>query len=620
MKCTRFEIKNFKGIRNLSLDLMAHPQGRIIALVGLNESGKTTLLEALDYLQLGIDDSDPLDLLGLNRDDPHDLIPISARGNFNGSIEIAVAVELDDDDKDMLRRFLSERDFRIEDLSDSFTVTDTYSFRDSTYEGRRAKWNFNPHGVFRRGRKIRPLAGDHELWNETVEFLRARMPSIWYFPNFLFDFPNRIYTEPDDADDSTRRFYRHLLQEILSSVDTDATLERHISQRILSDNRPDETALNQLLLELGRRITEDVFESWNEIFERQPSTKAVFKADVDDNGMPYLELSIEDQDGLYYIGERSLGFRWFFVFSLITKYKRKTANRSENIVFLFDEPASNLHAGAQSQLLTSLESLSADCTIVYTTHSHHLINPHWLENTYIVRNDGFDFDTAITDYTASRTDITIERYRTFANRHPDQTRYFQPILDVLDYKPSQLEMVADIVMVEGKNDFYTLTYMGEQLDKGNRLQMVPGSGAGSLDGIIRLYLGWARNFVVLLDSDKEGEKQKKRYRAMFGPILDGRLYTLDDVCQELKGKGMEKAFEKRDRDAIVEATYPSERYTKALFNRSIQECLATKRSIEMSPTTTDRFARILSRLDDVLSTNSDCGESWLADAAGKSLS
>ena len=59
MNCTRFAITNFKGIRHLTLDLAAHPQGRIIQLVGLNESGKTTVLEALDYLQLNIDDSDP---------------------------------------------------------------------------------------------------------------------------------------------------------------------------------------------------------------------------------------------------------------------------------------------------------------------------------------------------------------------------------------------------------------------------------------------------------------------------------------------------------------------------------------------------------------------------------
>lgn len=618
MKCTRFEVRNFKGIRHLSLDLAAHPQGRIIALVGLNESGKTTILEALDYLQLGINDSDPLDILGLNRDDPHALIPISERSNFNGSIEITVTVELDDDDKETLRQFLSERSFHVASHPTSFTVKDTYNFQDSTYEGRKATWRFNPTGIYKRARKVRPLLQFKDVWLETIAFLRARMPTIWYFPNFLFDFPRRIYLDSVDSEDSKERFYRNLLTEILSAVDSAATLDRHISQRISSERPPDKTALNQLLLELGRRITDDVFESWNEIFQRPPSTKAIFTPGTDGSGRRYLEMSIEDQDGLYYIDERSLGFRWFFVFSLVTKFKRGGVSPSQDIIYLFDEPASNLHAGAQSQLLTSLEQLSTDCTIIYTTHSHHLINPHWLENTYIVRNKGFDFDSAISDYTSKRTDIIIERYRSFANKHPDQTRYFQPILDVLDYKPSQLEMVADVVMVEGKNDFYTLAYMHELAinGKANGIQIVPGNGAGSLDSVIRLYVGWAKNFVVLLDSDKEGEKQKQRYLDTFGPILDGRLYTLGDLCPELKGKGMEEAFEKKDRDDMVAATYPNEPYSKARFNRSIQECLVTKRFLTMSPTTSQRFKDIFSRLSDVLSNKRTVGRQRKWDTGG----
>ena len=235
-----------------------------------------------------------------------------------------------------------------------------------------------------------------------------------------------------------------------------------------------------------------------------------------------------------------------------------------------------------------------------------MINPHWLENTYIVRNRGFTFDSDISDYTPKGTDITIERYRSFANKHPDQTRYFQPILDVLDYKPSQLEMVSDVVLVEGENDFYTLTCVGEQAINGKAqvIQFVPGNGAGSLGTAIRLYLGWAKNFVILLDSDREGERQKRRYLDIFGPILDGRLYTLGDLCQELKGKGMEKAFTERERDDIVAATYPNETYSKARFNHSIQECLGTKRFLAMSPTTSQRFKDIFSQLSDVLSNKS----------------
>ena len=46
MRFTRFEIKNFKGVEHAIVDL--NPAGAHIAtLIGLNESGKTTILEAI---------------------------------------------------------------------------------------------------------------------------------------------------------------------------------------------------------------------------------------------------------------------------------------------------------------------------------------------------------------------------------------------------------------------------------------------------------------------------------------------------------------------------------------------------------------------------------------------
>ena len=425
------------------------------------------------------------------------------------------------------------------------------------------------------------------------------MPSIWYFPNFLFDFPRRIYLDEKKPGDLKERFYRNLIQAILTSADREATVERHINERISSDNPAEKTALTQLLLTLGGKVAADVFESWGKIFNLPANSKrATFKEGVDEEGKRYLELYIEENNSLYYVDERSLGFKWFFVFYLVTKYKATTT--SQNVVFLLDEPASNLHASAQAKLLECLEELSESSTIIYTTHSHHMINPKWLENTYVVRNAGFDFNTAVAEYTPQQTNITIERYRSFADANPTQSHYFQPILDALDYKPSQLEMVEDVVMVEGKNDFYSLSYMQMVLNQ-TRLHLMPGTGSGNLDEVIRLYIGWAKNFIVLLDSDAAGHKERARYLSEFGPILSGRLYTLEDIRADLKGKSLEKAFEQVDRDAIINNVYSDGKYTKTRFNRSVQEHLVTKRHMQFSPTTGNRFLDILSQLSNLLS-------------------
>ena len=49
MEYVSFEITNFKGIDHVKVDLDRHPVGPVCYFVGLNESGKTTVLEAISY-------------------------------------------------------------------------------------------------------------------------------------------------------------------------------------------------------------------------------------------------------------------------------------------------------------------------------------------------------------------------------------------------------------------------------------------------------------------------------------------------------------------------------------------------------------------------------------------
>jgi AAA15 family ATPase/GTPase len=608
MKHTYFEITNFKGIENVRIDFNAKPNSRVYTLVGLNESGKTTILEAIHFFEFQSQSENPLELHGYAISDVHKLIPIAKRSNFNGEIVIEAGYSLDEDDKNYITTFLWDK-FRFESkkgIPGEFYIRRSYQFKNSNLssETPNLSWSFKVWGKTNKGKKEKFIDGEKNA--ELYRFIKSMLPSVQYFPNFLFEFPDRIYLENPPKDIQKHRFYRDVLEDVLHAVDRDASLEDHVIRRIGVERgwlSWDSETLESVLAKMGSHITKTVFNQWNRIFKSESSGKAIVIAagrepiaGEENADRPYLQLRLRDGSEQYSISERSLGFRWFFSFLLFTQYRGfRSSEFQNNVLFLFDEPASNLHSSAQTQLLESFEKFPDNSSVIYTTHSHHLINTAWLEGAFVVKNEGLAYDSSDDDFDAANTLITLHKYREFAASHPDQTTYFQPILDVLDYCPSQLENIPDVVMVEGKNDFYTLKYMHEKILAGKKaINLMPGGGAGSLDDAIRLYLAWGRNFIVLLDSDKTGKLQKKRYSELFGGLVDEKIFSLEDIDAKWMKKSMEGLFTPSEQQKIQNGSYPgSGKFNKTHFNRAIQEAYLNESKASLCKTTENNFKRVV---------------------------
>lgn len=617
MRYTYFEFENFKGIRKARLELNPDSRVRIYSLVGLNESGKTTVLEAIDLFQgTEEDEVSPKALAGWVPPYYNSIVPIADQANFNGSIEVTAGVELDEDDLEAARNHLArETNFRLEDISREIQIRDEYSYEASSFQRRQTWWTgLTARGKRGRGHVARVVGPDNNRkeWDELALFLRSRLPTIWFFPNFLFEFPAKIYLEDHPEDTDADRFYRSLFQDILYAVDEDLSIETHVVTRARSGKGKDRDNLEQVLLKAGRHVTGQVVRSWNRIFADRPmQDKAVrlqleIEADEDlpdgttREGRIAVTFQIEDGDGIFLVSERSLGFRWFFVYLMITTYRGHKTNSPSDMLFLFDEPASNLHPTAQVELLSSLESLSKNAGIIYTTHSHHLINPEWLGTTFVVANEGLGEDAVSLTYSSNRTDIRVTPYRHFASHHPDQAHFFQPILDVLDYAPSRLELVPEAIMLEGKSDYYVLSYFQTVLNvtkPGETLSFMPGGGAGSLDSLIQLYLGWSRSFVVLLDSDKAGEAQRARYLEKFGPVLRPHLMSLEEASEKAGVKGIESLLYESDMLKFQGLTGDESGVVrKKTFLLGVQEALIARREIELTKTSQKVVAKTLASL------------------------
>ena len=409
MEHLSFRIINFKGISDQEIRLDKHPAGRIFSLVGLNESGKTTILEAINLLDQKEKHPESLYKENFQHIDANDMIPMKLKANFNDSITIKAKISLTKSDIDDIVRYCKqELSFVVErkSINSSIEITKEIKFKNSIYEGTRNIWSLSPVGTSIRGKKRRKLIDyKKSRWDKLIEETNRKIPAILYFPTFLFEFPQQIYVTQKTDESHTNAYYRQIVQDILDSIDDGLTIEQHIVERALNGSSSSRSALEAVLLKMGTVVSRTIFEGWNDMFGRDmPEREIMVRYYMDDENDSesgtevYLEFSIREGESMYPVTERSLGFRWFFCFMLFTQFRQYRGEQG-NALFLFDEPASNLHSRAQMQLLKSFNVIaSADRSkIIYSTHSHHMINPQWLENTFIVFNEAV-YDTEESMY------------------------------------------------------------------------------------------------------------------------------------------------------------------------------------------------------------------------------
>ena len=585
MRYTSFYIKNYKGIKELTLDLDKKPTSDIYTLVGLNESGKTTILEAISTLS-----NEP------SETEIHKLIPKSKKFNFNDTIEIHATLELDDDDNKAIADWLKESGFTAVERINQYKISLIYTFKDSVYVEDESGWvyDFNLSGSKKSQRTSRNYGSNTQEFSDVNDFVYGDLlPPIIYYPNFLFDFPNRIYLEESSTEDKEQKIYRAVLNDILDTFNEGLNIKDHIVNRLKNPTEANKESLDATIDRMSAQITKIVFDAWGQIFasngkeiKLNPSINTV-------DNLAYLEFKLKEGLEQFQISERSLGFKWFFTFLLFTEFRKNRKHEKGEILFLLDEPASNLHSTAQKKLLSTFENLVTNCKLIYTTHSHHLINPKWLSGAYIVRNKAIDYNGF--DGSPENTDVEATIYKQFVTAHPEQRTYFQPILDAIEYSPSSLEEVSNIVLTEGKNDYYTFRYMAEVIlrDEDYDIKFYPGNGADRNNQIIATYLAWGRDFNIFLDGDKAGEEAKTRYIKEFGVVVHDNITTLKDVDPTF-AFATEQLFTPQELLDIQKTFDPTATaYNKSAFNTALQNLFISEQEITISAETKVKFKKVL---------------------------
>jgi ABC-type multidrug transport system ATPase subunit len=99
-------IRNFKGIKDTTVELESVAGANVFAFVGLNESGKTTLLEAIHSFS---PDKATNELLGGETGVPFkDRVPRHLISEFTGDVSVTATLSVTPDDKKAISKRLLE--------------------------------------------------------------------------------------------------------------------------------------------------------------------------------------------------------------------------------------------------------------------------------------------------------------------------------------------------------------------------------------------------------------------------------------------------------------------------------------------------------------------------------
>lgn len=208
----------------------------------------------------------------------------------------------------------------------------------------------------------------------------------------------------------------------------------------------------------------------------------------------HFDTIISDPNAVYPVdvnlNERSRGFKWFFSF-YITFAADTASGPAEDAILLLDEPGLYLHAMAQRNLLDLFKN-DFENQILYTTHSPFMIPTEELASVRTV-NIAQDEGTTVTN------DPTGDSMTLF------------PLQAALGYDITQTLFVGpQNLVVEGVSDYWYLSTISEYLTERGQgpglpsgMVITPAGGAQKVSYMVALLASQNMKVIVLFDDEPQ---------------------------------------------------------------------------------------------------------------------
>ena len=258
MRIKKITIQNYKGIQNVEIPF--EKGGGIKTLVGLNESGKTSILRAIDLLSLTS-----------QKESISEIVPKDKKDDLTDSISVSIVLDVNEEDKKKIKKIIEQRNKRyiVGSISSELIYKKCIKFEkgDSREEDFLEYYDFDIEiKKTKAAKQYSLLDTNHESYQEVIgQFL----PNIFLFETLNSKMPEKIYLGRHKNIDKSNDQYRDVLESLFKicqpNVDLETIKERMISAHQESDNDDKEKA-DRTIKRIEKKLQEDVIRKWAEIF------------------------------------------------------------------------------------------------------------------------------------------------------------------------------------------------------------------------------------------------------------------------------------------------------------------------------------------------------------------
>jgi predicted ATP-dependent endonuclease of OLD family len=371
MKLEKIVIKNYKSIEKVELEINEISNSYTYGLLGINESGKSSILKAVSLFQGDgevnypndfLDDSKPIELSLTYKPEKSELDEVSDAliknhgftKEFLKKFEInfvELLVEIPPNSK--TERLSHERINFSEHLFPEYTLKGNALHKKLTYE--KEFESLNLHDLFAKHFEYHFWQESHDVtfWQASPEYLILEKIDL-----------NEFATNPKKK----------------SIPLTNCFAIAGIGQKLIAkeiEKLNSHANINSLQSKLSKSTTQYIRNVW-------PEHPVSISFQIDSNSISLLVEDDEIEFKPKTAGQRSDGFKQFISFLLTLSIENHTEGL-ENTIILMDEPETHLHPPAQINLLKELIKITTKNKrniLFFATHSNYLIDKDHLDRNY----------------------------------------------------------------------------------------------------------------------------------------------------------------------------------------------------------------------------------------------